>query len=63
MNIAPIAQLVEQLALNEMVVGSTPTGCTALRKICTVADFLAVQAGSMFCEQAKQLRQGREILF
>ena len=25
---APIAQLVEQLALNETVVGSNPTGCT-----------------------------------
>ncbi len=40
---APIAQLVEQLPLKEMVVGSIPTGCTALRNICPAADVLAVQ--------------------
>jgi hypothetical protein len=36
---ASIAQLVEQLALNETVVGSNPTGCTNVKKIWPAPDF------------------------
>ena len=46
---ASIAQLVEQIPLKDKVVGSIPTGRTALRKICTAADFLAVRTTAMFC--------------
>ncbi len=46
-SIAPIAQLVEQLPFKEKVPGPNPGGRTALRKICTAADFLAVRDGGM----------------
>ena len=57
---APIAQLVEQIPLKDKVVGSIPTGRTALRKICTAADFLAVRTAAMFCEYAKPRGTGCE---
>jgi hypothetical protein len=47
-NYAPVAQLVEQIPFKDKVVGSIPTGRTALRKICTAVGFLAVRTGVIF---------------
>ena len=48
-SIAPIAQLVEQLPLKEMVVGSNPTGRTKTKESALQQIFCLVRAAAMPC--------------
>ena len=47
--VAPIAQLVEQLPLKEMVLGSNPSGRTRSKKQTALLFRTLVRAGAIFC--------------
>ncbi len=58
-SLAPIAQLVEQLPLKEMVLGSNPSGRTSSKKQTALLFRALVRAGAIFCI-CKTARRGRE---
>ena len=51
---APLAQLVEQLTLNQWAAGSSPSRCTKIKSIVLTIDFILAQCQMLGYSKSKK---------